>query len=69
MRASTRLKRPAGERRPAVWPWLLMPAIVLAVYCALLRLHHPREDASARALSAGAVATASPSNTQAPGAR
>ena len=28
------------ERRPAVWPWLLMPLIVLAVFCALLRMHH-----------------------------
>jgi hypothetical protein len=28
------------ERRPAVWPWLLMPLIVLAVFCALLRIHH-----------------------------
>ena len=29
-----------SRRRPAVWPWLLMPLIVLAVFCALLRIHH-----------------------------
>ncbi|HEY6825160.1 MAG TPA: hypothetical protein VI195_12010 [Steroidobacteraceae bacterium] len=28
------------ERRPAIWPWLLMPLVVLAVFCTLLRMHH-----------------------------
>jgi len=28
------------ERRAAVWPWLVMPLIVLAVFFALLRMHH-----------------------------
>jgi hypothetical protein len=28
------------ERRPAIWPWLLMPAIVLLVFYALFRAHH-----------------------------
>ena len=28
------------DRRPAIWPWLLMPLIVLLVFCALLRMHH-----------------------------
>ena len=28
------------ERRPAVWPWLVMPLIVLAAFYALLRMHH-----------------------------
>ncbi|MGO9803414.1 MAG: hypothetical protein ACLPTM_02685 [Steroidobacteraceae bacterium] len=32
--------RSGRERRPAIWPWLLMPLIVLAVFCALLRMHH-----------------------------
>jgi hypothetical protein len=27
------------ERRPAIWPWLLMPAIVLLVFYALFRVH------------------------------
>ena len=26
-------------RRPAVWPWLVMPVIVLLVFCALYRVH------------------------------
>jgi hypothetical protein len=28
------------DRRPAIWPWLLMPLIVLVVFCALSRVHH-----------------------------
>ncbi len=28
------------ERRAAVWPWLVMPLVVLAVFFALLRMHH-----------------------------
>ncbi|HYL71423.1 MAG TPA: hypothetical protein VEY89_09020 [Candidatus Dormibacteraeota bacterium] len=31
---------PPRERRPAVWPWLVMPLVVLAVFCALERMHH-----------------------------
>ena len=27
------------ERRPAIWPWLLMPAIVLVVFYALFKVH------------------------------
>jgi hypothetical protein len=33
-------RRSARERRTAIWPWLVMPAIVLAVFCALARVHH-----------------------------
>ena len=41
MAASGRPERlGARERRPAIWPWLLMPVIVLLVFCALLRMHH-----------------------------
>jgi hypothetical protein len=40
-------RRDARERRPAIWPWLLMPLIVLLVFCALLRMHHPRGWAGA----------------------
>ena len=29
------------ERRPAVWPWLVMPLVVLVVFYALFRVHHP----------------------------
>ena len=28
------------DRRPAIWPWLVMPVIVLLVFAALLRMHH-----------------------------
>jgi hypothetical protein len=31
----------ARERRPAVWPWLVMPVVVLLVFYALFRIHHP----------------------------
>jgi hypothetical protein len=31
----------ASERRPAVWPWLIMPLIVLLVFYALHRVQHP----------------------------
>jgi hypothetical protein len=39
---------PAGgsrERRPAVWPWLIMPLIVLLVFYALFRVHHRNDQA------------------------
>jgi hypothetical protein len=39
------------ERRPAIWPWLLMPAVVLAVFFALNRVHH-RQATSAAAPAA-----------------
>jgi hypothetical protein len=29
-------------RRPALWPYLVMPLIVLLIYCALYRVQHPR---------------------------
>jgi len=31
----------ASERRPAVWPWLIMPLIVLLVFWLLYRVQHP----------------------------
>jgi hypothetical protein len=34
---AVRGRRPA---RPAIWPWLLMPLVVLLVFAALLRIHH-----------------------------
>ena len=33
-------RRVRGERRPAIWPWLVMPLIVLVVFFALMRAHH-----------------------------
>ena len=29
-----------SDRRPAVWPWLVMPLIVLLVFYALHRVQH-----------------------------
>jgi hypothetical protein len=41
MAADARAKaRAPRDRRPAVWPWLLMPLVVLLVFAALLRMHH-----------------------------
>jgi len=30
---------PVRERRPAIWPWLVMPLIVLAAFYALHGVH------------------------------
>jgi hypothetical protein len=38
---------PSRERRPAIWPWLLMPAAVLAVFFALNRVHHQQRGSAA----------------------
>ena len=44
----------ASERRPAVWPWLLMPLVALTLYFAL------------HSVRAGASRTGSPSQTAQP---
>jgi hypothetical protein len=36
----------ASERRPAVWPWLVMPLIVLVVFWLLYRVQHPPTTAA-----------------------
>jgi hypothetical protein len=33
-------RRMRAERRPAIWPWLVMPLVVLLVFIVLLRAHH-----------------------------
>jgi hypothetical protein len=33
-------RRMRAERRPAIWPWLVMPLLVLLVFVVLLRAHH-----------------------------
>jgi hypothetical protein len=47
----------ASERRPAVWPWLVMPLIVLLVFYALHRVQHPP---TAPAAATGGPASSSP---------
>ena len=44
----------ASERRPGVWPWLVMPVIVLLVFYALHRVQHPPQKPSAVAPAAAA---------------
>jgi len=46
VRAGGRRREGTRERRPAVWPWLVMPLIVLLVFYGLQRLHQ-RPDAHA----------------------
>lgn len=41
---SLRAARPAAERRPAVWPWLLMPLAALALFFALRTVRHSTES-------------------------
>ena len=43
----------ASVRRPAVWPWLVMPIIVLLVFYALHRVQHPHPPAAVPAAAAG----------------
>ena len=45
------------ERRPAVWPWLAMPLIVLLVFYALYRVHQQPGTSAATAQSPPAHAT------------
>jgi hypothetical protein len=35
------------ERRPAIWPWLVMPIIIVLVFCALRTVHQRSGDAGA----------------------
>jgi len=48
----------ASERRPAVWPWLVMPLIVLLVFYALHRVQHP--PAAPATAPTGGPASSSP---------
>jgi hypothetical protein len=47
----------ASDRRPAVWPWLVMPLIVLLVFYVLHRLQHLARTSAA---PAGAVSAERP---------
>jgi hypothetical protein len=44
----------ASDRRPAVWPWLIMPLIVLLVFYALHRLQHLAHGSAAPASAVSA---------------
>ena len=37
----------AAERRPAVWPWLLMPLAALALFLVLRSVRHATEQGAA----------------------
>jgi len=50
--------REIKERRPAVWPWLVMPVIILLVFWALRSVHQrPAQTDPDRQRSAAAPAT------------
>ena len=53
----------AAERRPAVWPWLLVPLIALALFIALSKFKESRlpaqSDTAAPAVEESAPADAS----------
>lgn len=54
------------ERRAAVWPWLVMPLIVLAVFFALLRMHHRLGTTPAAAVAPAATPAPEPEGTPKP---
>ena len=56
--------RGARERRPAVWPWLIMPIVVLLVFYALFRVH--QRPGSAPAAPDTQAATPARSDTAQP---
>ncbi len=38
-----------NERRQAIWPWVLMPVVVLIVFCTLQRMQDSAKKAAAQA--------------------
>lgn len=44
--ATERLGETTQERRPAVWPWLLVPLVALAMFFALHRLRDTLPEAA-----------------------
>jgi hypothetical protein len=59
-RQTSGLLRAAGaprERRSALWPYLVMPLIVVLVFCALRRVHlEPRQEPATTPAASGAPA-------------
>jgi len=48
----------ARERRPAIWPYLVMPLIVVLVFYALYRVHQqPRHEPAATPAASGPPST------------
>jgi hypothetical protein len=52
--------RGTRERRPAVWPWLVMPLVVLVVFYALLRVHKQPGVLAEKPAAAQGAGTAQP---------
>jgi hypothetical protein len=50
------------DRRPALWPYLVMPLIVLVVFYALYRMHRHPDGASADVSPPAASATSESSS-------
>jgi hypothetical protein len=50
-----------NERRQAIWPWLLMPVVVLIVFCTLQRFQESAKKAAAQAPTEAAATTSSDS--------
>jgi hypothetical protein len=59
MGASTPREAKPG-RRPALWPYLVMPLIVLLIYCALYRVQHPRHPVGTPATVTDPASAAAP---------
>ncbi|HUN74695.1 MAG TPA: hypothetical protein VMU40_09285 [Steroidobacteraceae bacterium] len=49
-----RAVHPPTERRPAVWPWVLMPLAALALFALLYSVRHSRHSGPAPGASATA---------------
>jgi hypothetical protein len=45
---SLRAAHSAAERRPAVWPWVLMPLAALAMFLVLRSVRHATDSAALR---------------------
>lgn len=45
----------ATERRPAIWPWLLMPLVVLMMFFTLKRFHTINAPGDAEARTSASV--------------
>jgi hypothetical protein len=44
MQKSLQAAHPAADRRPAIWPWVLMPLVALALFFALRTVRHSTDN-------------------------